>query len=234
MIERARELRHTLSDLTKLNTDLPGLSDEEWKLLDVVARLLSIFDGATQALSADKYPTLNKTVPICNYYLFSELDDFRDACDGKARDPETAAIIGQCSPVVKGALKNAIQAAHEKLGCYYGRTWADIYAIAVILDPRHKTNYYQLNKRGQRHIAHAKNALLGGAVEKYGTIEEPQSSQDDDMAQLGWVEQSIFQISKRRRVGGGSEMRNYLATDTASPGENVLGWWKLVLLNCLS
>jgi len=224
MIERACELRIPLSNLTKLNPDLPELSDEEWELLGVVARLLSIFDQATRALSATEYPTLNRAVPIYNY-LFNKLEDFRDACDGKASAQGDAAIIDQCSPVVKDAFSKAIKAAHDKLCTYYGKTWADMYAIAVILDPRLKADYYMANKWGQRHITHAKDGLLR-AVEAYATDEEPRSSQADDVVYLQEMDQEIYQSPKRRRVGRESEMRNYLATDTASPGEDILEWWK--------
>jgi hypothetical protein len=224
MIERARELRIPLSNLAKLNINLPRLSDEEWELLGVVARLLSIFDQATRKLSAVNYPTLNRAVPIYNY-LFNNLEDFRDACDGKTSLRETAAIISQCSPVVKGALKNAIQAAYDKLCEYYGKTWADMYAIAVILDPRYKTNYYRLNDWEEDHVAHAKGALLR-AVEAYETDEEPRSSQADDVVDLDPMDQEIHQSSKRRRVEEESEVGSYLAMRTASAGENVLGWWK--------
>jgi hypothetical protein len=224
MIKRARELRTPLSNFAKINPDLPTLNDEEWELLEVVAQLLSIFAGATRVLSAANYPTLNIAVPIYNY-LFNNLEDFRDACDDKAGGRGNATIIGQCSPVVKGALKDAIQAAHDKLRTYYGRTWADMYAIAVILDPRLKANYYRGNKWGSKLIAHAKDALVR-AVEAYGTEEEePQSSQADAVVHLEPLNQ-IFQDCKRRRVEEESEMEGYLATRTASPGENILEWWK--------
>jgi hypothetical protein len=222
MIERARELRTPLSNFTKLKPDLPELSDGEWELLGVVARLLGIFDEATRALSATNYPTLNRAVPVYNY-LFNKLEDFRDACDDDAR--ENATTIGQCSPAVKDALKNAIQAAHDKLRTYYGQAWADMYAIAVILDPRLKTNYYRANKWERHLVAQSKNALLR-AVEAYGTGEEPRSGQADAVVHLGRMDQEIFQDWKRRRVEEECEMKSYLAIRTASPGENVLEWWK--------
>lgn len=102
MIDRACELRTPLSNLAKISPDLPELNDEEWELLEVIARLLSAFDEATRALSAINHPTLNRTVPVYNY-LFNKLEDFRDARDNEAGARGNAAIIGQCSPVVKGA-----------------------------------------------------------------------------------------------------------------------------------
>lgn len=224
MINRACELRTPLSNLAKIHPELPQLNNEEWEVLEVIARLLSIFDEATRALSATNYPTLNRAVPVYNY-LFNKLEDFRDACDNEAGARGNAAIIGQCSPVVKDALRTAIQAAHDKLRTYYGQTWADMYAIAVILDPRLKTNYYRANKWKPQEIAQAKDALVR-AVEAYGTEEEPRSNQADAMSRLGPMDQEIFQDLKRRRVEEESEVECYLAERTASVDENVLEWWK--------
>ena len=99
-----------------------------------------------------------------------------------------------------------------------------MYAIAVILDPRNKMEYYRANKWGQRDIAHAKGALLR-AVEAYMAEEEPRSDQADDLAHLGRMYQVIYQRPKRRRVEE-SEMKNYLAAYTAGAGVDILKWWQ--------
>ena len=88
-------------------------------------------------------------MPAYNY-LFDELEGFLGRRTTKSRRPTKAAIIDQCSPANKRALTNAIQAAHDKLRAYYSDTWAGMYAISVILDPRFKTDYYQAKRVGAR------------------------------------------------------------------------------------
>ena len=95
----------------------------------------------------------------------------------------------------------------------------------MILDPRLKTDYYQANRWGKRLIEQSESALVR-AMEAYGATEEPQPSQADHVGCMDPVDQEIFQGIKRRRVEGESEMRSYLALGVASPGEDVLGWWK--------
>jgi hypothetical protein len=164
MIKRALELRVPLSELAETRRDLPELSDDDWKLLEAVDRVLRIFGYATQKLSATSYPTLNSAVVVYNH-LFNKLEGFRKLCVNEAdsqddeadsqddeadsQDDEAdsqeyaagsqddAAIINQCSPAMKRTLKHAIQAAHRKMRVYYGKTWADMYMIALILDPRY-------------------------------------------------------------------------------------------------
>jgi hypothetical protein len=193
MIKRACELRGPLSDLAKEKDDLPVLSDEDWKLLEAVDRVLRVFGYTTGKLCATNYPTLNNAVVIYNH-LFNKLEDFYDLCvdgaddesDDDSQDDETedddddqddsqeyaagsqsdeedsqddededvdyqddededvdyqvdVFIINQCSPAMKSTLKNAIKVAHRKMRKYYKKTGADMYAIALILDPRYYT-----------------------------------------------------------------------------------------------
>jgi hypothetical protein len=182
MIKRACEFRGPLSDLAKDKDDLPKLSDEDWKLLEAVDRVLRVFGYTTEELCATNYPTLNSAVVVYNH-LFNKLEDFYDLCvdgaddasDDDSQDDETedddddddsqeyaaggqsdeedsqddededvdyqvdVSIINQCSPAMKSTLKNAIKVAHRKMRKYYKKTGADMYAIALILDPRYYT-----------------------------------------------------------------------------------------------
>jgi hypothetical protein len=223
MIKRARELRSSLYGLTNTQPGLPQLSDEEWKLLDVAEQLLGAFDKVTRRLSATEYPTLNRVVPIYNH-LFNKLEDLRDVCDGLADCQGNAAITDQCSPTSKRVLRNAIQAAYDKIKEYYDKTWAGMYAIAVILDPRCKMVYYEVNEWDEGMIAHAKAALTR-AVAEYGAAES-QSDQADGATLCYSSDQESFQAIKRRCVEKGSEMERYLGTPTADMNEDVLEWWK--------
>jgi hypothetical protein len=158
MIKRAYELRAPLSELLKGNPDLPQLSDDDWKVLHVVAQVLSVFDDATRKLSATRYPTLNHSLVVYNH-LIDELEDFYDVCNDEpddvchddagsqddqvdSQDDEAdirkfKALISQCSQAIKDTLKNAIQEARDKMCDYYGKTWGYMYAVALVLDPRY-------------------------------------------------------------------------------------------------
>jgi hypothetical protein len=252
MIERARELRAPLDHVAKTRRDLSELSDEDWELLEVVAQLLSIFDDATQELCATSYPTLNSAVPAYNY-IFDKLEDFHSLCDDEADDEadsqddeadsqddeadsqdgsqddeagsqEYAAIINQCSPAMKRTLKNAIEATHRKMRDYYAKTWADMYAIALILDPRLKADYFEKKRWEPGHLAHAGSAIQR-AVETYGDAMPP-SNQRGTAGRRNPVKQHLHQVMKRRRVEKGSEMGKYLAEPTVDIEVNVLEWWK--------
>ena len=112
---------------------------------------------ATQPLCADSYPTLNKALQAYDY-LFDELEGFL----GRRSDEHglaNAAIIGRGSPANKCALTNAIQAAHAKLSKYCSGTWARMYVISVVLDPRIKMDYFRASDRKPRLVNHAKRAM---------------------------------------------------------------------------
>lgn len=222
MIKRACELRGPLSNLAETDSELCAPSDEEWELLKVVAQLLSIFEEAAQSLCAANYPTLNEAVPTYNC-LFDELEGFlgmrNEDDDGKAN----AAVIGGCSPANRDALRNAIQAAHAKLRTYYGKTYPRMYAIAVILDPRFKLDYYEEHDWEPTEISDARDALVR-AVEEYRTV-SPQPDQAGGAARLGRIEEQKFRGLKRRRVQKESEVERYLAAPTVDAGEDILKWW---------
>jgi hypothetical protein len=220
MIKRACELRVPLSNVAAARSDLPELSDEEWELLDVVARVLSVFAEPVQPLCGDSYPTLNEAVPIYNY-LFDTLEDFLDPDSDKVCDPDNAAIVNSCSPTNRRILDDAIQAAHDKIHGYYAQTWADTYAIAVILDPRLKMVYYKRCNWERHLVVHAECALQR-AIEVYGAA-PPQSDVADSSDR---VKKWPFKKIKLCPPEPENELDKYLAAGVVSEDEDVLQWWK--------
>ena len=83
-------------------------------------------------------------MPIYNYIIDS-LEGFLGQCNKYDWGRAMSAIIDRCSPANRSIFKKAIKAARDKMCDYYGRTWADMYAIALILDPRYQA------KLGGRH-----------------------------------------------------------------------------------
>jgi hypothetical protein len=213
-------------------------SDEEWDLLKVIAQILSVFEGDTQPLCAVNYPTLNMAVPAYND-LFDDLEGFlgmrndEDEDDGR----EKAALIDQCSPANKRALKAAIWEAHSKLRGYYAEMRAGMYAIAVILDPTLKMDYYKVTNWEPDQVAAAKRALLH-AVEVYGAAAPPPPSSSSDHVDIAVpscrghkrlrVRREVREDQMRQLlVQADSEVDRYLAERRVDGGDTgVLEWWK--------
>jgi hypothetical protein len=224
MIKRACELKDPLSKMaTTSRSGLPELSDGEWELLEVVGHVLCTFEEASRPLYGATYPTLNEMVPTYNL-LFDDLEGFLGMRNNEHDGREKSATINRCDPVNMRILRDAIDKAHEKLREYYTDAWAGMYAIAVILDPRLKMDYYRANNWEPEHIAHAKDALLQ-VVEKYGAA-APQPDQADIVDHSQRTEDRRFRGVKRYRVEKGSEVERYLATPTIGESEDVLAWWK--------
>jgi hypothetical protein len=115
----------------------------------------------------------------------------------------------------------AIQAAHDKIHEYYAKTWAGMYAIAVILDPRLKMAYYKRCEWGQDLIDHAKGALQR-AIEAYGEAPPQPDVADDSDRMHKWP----FKKLKRYPASPEGELDRYLAEDVIDEDEDILAWWK--------
>ena len=168
-------------------------------------------------------------MPIYNC-LFDDLEGFLGMRNDEADGREKAALIDQCSPANKHALTAALQAAHSKLHGYYATLWAGMYAIAVILDPRLKMDYYKVNNWEPELVGHAKRALLH-AIEVYEAATPPSDHVDiaAHAAHTAHAESRmdrVFQAVKRQRTQEESEVDSYLAGNMADKNVNVLEWWK--------
>src|SRR5262249_41076901 len=157
------------------------------------------------------------------------LEGFLGMCDdddGGGGGIANAAIIDQCSLAVRDILKRAIRKAHDKLRAFYGRTWAGMYAIAVILDPTLKMDYYIGNGWEPEDVARARNALHR-VIEEYEAAESHEAaSPQPDVAQRINVDERIYRRVKRQRIQKGTEMEQYLAAPTIDCGEGILEWWR--------
>jgi hypothetical protein len=231
MIQRACELREPLSQVGKTVDEHLELSDEEWVLLKVANQILSGFDKATRWLSGSTYPTLNSAVRVYNH-LLDELEYFLGRGNDDEEGRQRSAIVDQCSPANKRVLTTAMQAAHDKLCKYYSGTWASMYAIAVILDPRIKMDYYEADDWEARHVAHSKDSLVQ-AIEAYGGTAEaavvaaPQPRQASSAKNLSdEMDEALARKMKRRRAEKKGELDKYLTDPTIDIHTDILGWWK--------
>jgi hypothetical protein len=142
--------------------------------------------------------------------MFDMLEDLLDPRSDRAHDPKNAAIINRCSPSNQKVLANAIQAAHDKIHSYYSRTWADMYAIAVILDPRLKMAYYKHCDWEPCLVAHAKDALQR-AVGVYGAVPPQPDAADDSDRMDKWPYKKL----KLCHIDQESELDRYVTISSA-------------------
>jgi hypothetical protein len=193
-------------------------------IVQVVVRVLSGFAEVIPLLSATSYPTLNETVPVYNW-LFDDLEGLLGQCNEEADGREKAAIIDACSPANKRVLHHALEAAHAKLRTYYSEAHADMYVIALLLDPRLQMAYLEVHDWEAWMVADIKAAILR-TMRAYGT-KAPQSDEDDDVARLGPVRGKISREIKEYRGQEKGELERYLSAPTADANTNILEWWRL-------
>ena len=210
MIKRALELRRPLDITVATVPDLDKykLTDREWQLLERVLPLFAAFKAATDLLCGDTYPTLATAVPVYNF-LLDRLDDYRDACDDACEDVR--------------AIRAATVAAIEKFKRYYAEAGAEVYAVATILDPRFKLQYYKDNEWEDEWIEEALERFRSA----YACYRSPPASSADERAPAEWDDMDLLTSGfGRRRTAKPDELEAYLAAPVAGRDTKTLQWWK--------
>lgn len=64
MFQRLLELRAALGTVLSLPKKPPGLSNEEWNILQMYSDVLGPFKESTVIMSGEKYPTLPLYIPL--------------------------------------------------------------------------------------------------------------------------------------------------------------------------
>ncbi|OJT02096.1 hypothetical protein TRAPUB_7442 [Trametes pubescens] len=150
VIERALAMRDVLGDLcdkvqfnrrdgARLRRFM--LTDEDWKLLDQLHRLLGPFLFATNQISSSTRALVHEVIPYIDI-LTEHLDDY------------TADL--ELAPSVRAAA----QRGRAVLNKYYERTDESIiYRIAMILHPAYKTQYFRDHRWEEEWIEEAKTII---------------------------------------------------------------------------
>jgi hAT family C-terminal dimerisation region/BED zinc finger len=205
MVERALELREPLGITLGACKDLASyqLTDNEWQLLERVRPLLAAFKKATDHLCSDAHPTLGTAVPAYEF-LFDRLDEYRDACRGLR------------------AIRAATETAIETLERFYAKADAEVYAIATILDPRSKLQYYRNHGWEQARIDKAVDGLHGAYV-RYCDLAAPSADEcpPEDCDDMDLMEYAFGYESDKP-----DELEAYLAAPTVDRKANAPQWWK--------
>jgi hypothetical protein len=193
--------------------------------VQVVVEILSTFAEAIPMLSGTSYPTLNEAVPVYNY-LFDYLEGFLGQCKEEAEGRARAKIIDDaCDPANKTVLHRALEAAHAKLRTYYGNTWAEMYVIAVVLDPSYQMRYFKVNHWEEWEVDACK-AAVQKTMQEYGA-EEPQPDETGREACMGGIRAEIRNKLKGCQAGEQSELERYLSTPMVDGDMKILEWWRL-------
>jgi hypothetical protein len=210
MIERALKLREPLDAVIKAYPDLTNyrLTDREWQLLERVLPLLAAFETATDYLCTDAHPTLNTAV-LAYDFLLKELDDYCNSCEG-----------GEAPGTIKAATKAAI----KKLKRYYTMTGAEVYAVATVLDPRLKLQYYRNHGWEEERIEEALEKFRS-AYARYRSPPVP-SANERAPAKPSSAYRVEGMAFKQRRICQSDELEAYVAAPTAGDDTKALQWWK--------
>lgn len=101
------------------------MDSHEWALIARIVEFLEPFAQTTRHIEGYKYPTLSCVIPLYNA-LLNKVEDV-------IRNRNTPDVI-----------KTGAEHALSKLTKYYDKTTA-LYVVAVVIDPRHKLEYFLEN-----------------------------------------------------------------------------------------
>jgi hypothetical protein len=135
MLKRAWELKDAVRkflahpEIRKEYGSTLMMSEDEWKMVDILLNVLQPFNDVTTGISTNLEPTIHEVFRLYNW-LFDEIAKSKEVFPKEPLDP-----------VSIGRLAEAIQAAEEKLKAYYAITDNDrglFYNLGTILDPLKK------------------------------------------------------------------------------------------------
>jgi len=237
MIERALELRKPLDKMTELDADLHRykLTDGEWNLLKRIRKFFRLFKTTSNQLCAAGYPTLAIAVPAYNF-LMDSLENYRDASStSDAIKAATNAAIDKLKEYYTGVRAGARAKAGAKAKDEDGTdVYAiEVYAVATILDPHFKLQYYRNNGWKQEWIDKVK-AAFDKAYARYrpppapdareNTPTELDDDDDGDVDVEGMRPMEYFY--KHWPTVERDELGEYLSAPLVTSSTDTLQWWK--------
>ncbi|KAJ5355559.1 uncharacterized protein N7496_012771, partial [Penicillium cataractarum] len=136
MLRRARRLQSAFDDFcVQFNLADVKIDRDEWRQVDYLLSITYPFFKFTSSLSATTDVTIHNVFGIYNA-LFTHID--------KAKVQLARKKVGW-----KRVMKSALDRARDKLTEYYGKTDdipGDLYAIATILGPRNKLEFFTISE----------------------------------------------------------------------------------------
>ena len=207
MLQRAEKIRAPLTIVAATDAELRLLllTEDEWGIVAEICGLLQEFEDVTKMLCASKHPTLTGTIPVYNALI--------DACEDFA-DRHTRTEM----------LREAVDAAKEKLLAYYAKADAAVYPIATIIDPRIKMAYHEREGWEEEWVRDAKAAIQGA----FSAYDNATMVQREEVPPKEASETFMARAYKRRHVHRTNELESYLGEEEAEhfPEFDVLQWWR--------
>jgi hypothetical protein len=136
-----------------------------------------------------------------------------------------AAIIDACSAANRNVLRFALEEAHAKLSTSFGKASADMYVIAVVLDPRLRTLYFETSGWEPGKAMKSKEVVLN-TMQKYRKEAPPPPPDVDYEACLGPIHGEVFGGIEKYRVEERDELERYLSEQPSSEDTDILEWWR--------
>jgi hypothetical protein len=141
MLERAWEMKAAIRkwlnlDVNRRRYAVLVMKDEEWGLVDDLLKILQPFSLITTAIGTTLDVSIHQIFQLYNW-LFEQLEVAKETWKTKARNSKYA-----------DELLRAIEAAHNKLAEYYGKTDGDsgtFYNLGAILNPSTKLSLYEVS-----------------------------------------------------------------------------------------
>ena len=141
MLERAWEMKAAIRkwlnlDVNRRRYAVLVMKDEEWGLVDDLLKILQPFSLITTAIGTTLDVSIHQIFQLYNW-LFEQLEAAKETWKTKARNSKYA-----------DELLRAIEAAHNKLAEYYGKTDGDsgtFYNLDAILNPSTKLSLYEVS-----------------------------------------------------------------------------------------
>lgn len=222
MINWAIKMKTPINLLCENNEDFYKftITSNEWNLIHQVFNYLKPFKTISNLLSGEKYPSISMVVITINA-LLDKLEKWAFELDKENRDEIDEQII------------MALQSARNKILKHYNKTnW--IYCVALILDPRHKLDSFNLTQWGQdmKQTAVSKfENIYKNCYYKQNLNQLPdysrklteETTHDDFDIDISY----LFQKADNRMETHDwkEEINKYLETNRADEDEDILLWW---------
>lgn len=203
------------------NDDLKDylISSQDWELVSRIFTYLKVFKTLSDSFQGEKYCSLPMGVLGINM-LLDKLENWTfelDNCPNRKTTDEQ--VI------------EALQAARDKIVKHYSKTnW--IYCVALILDPRHKTETFNFTNWGKDLKAQAISKLENLYKEIYyitSTNEISSTSHDTDTDENNdeFNLQSLFVKSNgNQEQNWRKEIDEYCMSKRAEGNQDILEWWR--------
>ncbi|KAJ5751403.1 uncharacterized protein N7511_008368 [Penicillium nucicola] len=216
MLRRAKRLQSAFDDFcVQFNLTDMRMDGDEWRQVDYLLSITYPFFKFTSSLSATTDVTIHNVFGIYNA-LFTHID--------KAKAQLARKKVGW-----KRVMKSALDRARDKLTEYYGKTDdipGDLYAIATILAPRNKLEFFTTSE-WEPHWGPRYKKSLEAYIQPYRQrYEETQSTStlqaiSQDVSDIDILLRST--VSLQSKATASDELTRYLgSTVEATP----LVFWK--------